>query len=36
VTEPPNESLEGLRDMTAADPDGNQLRICTRLRAEPA
>ena len=36
VTEPPSESLAGLRDMTVADPDGNQLRIGTRLRAEPA
>jgi len=36
VAEAPNESLEGLRDMTVADPDGNQLRICTRLGAEPA
>ena len=36
VTEAPSERLEGLRDMTVADPDGNQLRICTRLRAEPA
>jgi predicted enzyme related to lactoylglutathione lyase len=31
VTEPPSESLEGLRDMTIIDPDGNKLRICTRL-----
>jgi len=36
VTEAPNESLAGLRDMTVVDPDGNQLRIGTRLRAEPA
>lgn len=28
---PPNESIPGLRDMTVVDPDGNQLRICTRL-----
>jgi catechol 2,3-dioxygenase-like lactoylglutathione lyase family enzyme len=31
VKEPPNESLQGLRDMTVVDPDGNKLRICTRL-----
>lgn len=31
VQEPPNESLQGLRDMTIIDPDGNKLRICTRL-----
>lgn len=31
ITEPPNENLEGLRIMTVVDPDGNQLRICTRL-----
>ena len=31
VKEPPSESLKGLRDMTVVDPDGNQLRICTRL-----
>lgn len=31
VKEPPNESLEGLRDMTVVDPDGNQIRIMTRL-----
>jgi len=36
VKEAPNESLEGLRDMTVVDPDGNQLRIGTRLKAEPA
>jgi catechol 2,3-dioxygenase-like lactoylglutathione lyase family enzyme len=36
VKEAPNESLAGLRDMTVVDPDGNQLRIGTRLRAEPA
>ena len=36
VQEAPNESLDGLRDMTVVDPDGNQLRIGTRLRAEPA
>lgn len=29
--EPPNEDLEGLRMITVVDPDGNQLRICTRL-----
>jgi catechol 2,3-dioxygenase-like lactoylglutathione lyase family enzyme len=31
VHEPPNESLQGLRAMTIVDPDGNKLRICTRL-----
>ena len=31
VKEPPNESLQGLRAMTVVDPDGNKLRICTRL-----
>lgn len=31
VEEPPNETLQGLRDMTIIDPDGNKLRICTRL-----
>lgn len=31
IIEPPNESLEELRMMTLVDPDGNQLRICTRL-----
>ncbi|WJY27540.1 MULTISPECIES: glyoxalase superfamily protein [Sporosarcina] len=31
ITVPPNEDLEGLRMMTLTDPDGNQLRICTRL-----
>ena len=33
LAEPPNEDLEGLRMMTVVDPDGNQLRICTRLSA---
>ncbi len=33
VKEPPSESLEGLRDMTVVDPDSNQIRICTRLKA---
>lgn len=32
VKEPPNQSLQGLRDMTVLDPDGNKLRICTRLK----
>ena len=32
VKEPPNESLQGLRDMTLVDPDGNTIRICTRLK----
>jgi catechol 2,3-dioxygenase-like lactoylglutathione lyase family enzyme len=31
IIEPPNEDLKGLRMMTVVDPDGNQLRICTRL-----
>lgn len=31
VREPPNESIQGLRDMTIVDPDGNKLRVCTRL-----
>ncbi len=31
VREQPNESLQGLRTMTIIDPDGNKLRICTRL-----
>ena len=31
VQEPPNESIQGLRDMTIIDPDGNKLRFCTRL-----
>ena len=31
VQEPPNQSLQGLRDMTIVDPDGNKLRVCTRL-----
>ena len=31
IAEAPNESLPGLRDMTVIDPDGNKLRICTRL-----
>lgn len=31
VHEAPNESIEGLRDMTVLDPDGNQIRVCTRL-----
>ncbi|WP_327204728.1 VOC family protein [Paenibacillus sp. DMB20] len=30
MIEPPNEDIEGLRMMTITDPDGNQLRICTR------
>ena len=32
VKEPPNESLQGLRNMTVVDPDSNKLRICTRLK----
>jgi len=31
VQEPPSQTLQGLRDMTVIDPDGNKLRICTRL-----
>ena len=31
VEEAPNEGIEGLRMMTVRDPDGNQLRIATRL-----
>ena len=31
VHEPPNESMEGMRDMTVVDPDGNQLRFITLL-----
>src|SRR5690625_1784044 len=31
IAELPNENLDGLRMMTVVDPDGNQLRICTRL-----
>ncbi len=27
----PSETLPGLRDMTVVDPDGNKIRICTRL-----
>ncbi|HEX2174198.1 MAG TPA: VOC family protein, partial [Dehalococcoidia bacterium] len=33
VKEPPTDEPWGLRDMTVVDPDGNQLRICTRLKA---
>ena len=32
VEEAPNEGIQGLRMMTVVDPDGNQLRIGTRLR----
>ncbi len=31
VSAPPSETVQGLRDMTVIDPDGNKLRICTRL-----
>ena len=31
VQEPPNQSIDGLRDMNVLDPDGNKLRFCTRL-----
>lgn len=34
IQEAPNEALEGLRMMTVVDPDGNQLRICTRLEKQ--
>ena len=34
VREPPSESLEGMRDMTVVDPDGNQLRFITLLAKE--
>jgi len=30
VHEPPNDDLPGIRMMTVVDPDGNQLRFCTR------
>ena len=33
VKEAPTDEPWGLRDMTVVDPDGNQLRICTRLKA---
>ena len=36
VQHPPSESLEGLRDMTVVDPDGNQLRFLTRLNERSA
>lgn len=32
VNEPPSQTLQGLRDMTVLDPDGNKLRICTRMK----
>jgi catechol 2,3-dioxygenase-like lactoylglutathione lyase family enzyme len=32
IQSPPSETIEGLRDMTVVDPDGNKLRICTRLK----
>jgi catechol 2,3-dioxygenase-like lactoylglutathione lyase family enzyme len=31
VKERPNESIQGLRGMTVIDPDGNKIRIFTRL-----
>lgn len=31
VSERPNESIRGLRNMTVVDPDGNRLRMCTGL-----
>jgi catechol 2,3-dioxygenase-like lactoylglutathione lyase family enzyme len=31
VSAPPSESLQGLRDMTVIDADGNKLRFITRL-----
>ena len=30
VHEPPNQTIQGLRDMTVLDLDGNKLRFCTR------
>lgn len=33
VRTPPSESIPGLRDMTIVDPDGNKLRICTRVKS---
>lgn len=30
---PPSESIPGLRLMTVVDPDGNQPRICTRVKS---
>jgi predicted enzyme related to lactoylglutathione lyase len=32
VQTPPTESVPGIRNMTVVDPDGNQLRVCTRLK----
>jgi len=32
IEDPPSETLENLRDMTIVDPDGNRIRVCTRLR----
>jgi catechol 2,3-dioxygenase-like lactoylglutathione lyase family enzyme len=31
IQAPPSEAIPGLRDMTVLDPDGNKLRICTRV-----
>lgn len=31
VADPPNERLEGIRNMTVTDPDGNQIRVMTYL-----
>jgi catechol 2,3-dioxygenase-like lactoylglutathione lyase family enzyme len=31
IKAPPSETIKGLRDMTVMDPDGNAIRICTRL-----
>ncbi len=33
IEEAPNEGIAGLRMMTVVDPDGNQIRVCTRLGA---
>ena len=33
VEEAPNETIDGLRDMTVRDLDGNALRICTNLNS---
>ncbi len=31
IGQPPSQSLQGVRDMTVVDPDGNKLRFFTRL-----
>ena len=35
IESPPSETIEGLRDMKLVDPDGNKLRIGTRLAPRP-